>query len=193
MMPLRLFSSRRRCGSYITMLFIGSWMFGNVLLPHPVHATDPASARPNRILPPTVQLWHGVAASISSKLVERVAPRLSPDLDWWQRHAACCCLRNCARIQVRHHLPVIVPHRGRPGPLLRAHDTGGGEWCRRRRRRNRVSAVEHLPAKWEAPLGWRFSAPSQARSPTRGADAATTLYRGLACMISPPLVLRVLL
>jgi len=76
MIALRLFTSRPRSGSYITMLFIGSGMFGTfyflTLYMQQILGFSPVQTG-FAYLP--FSFGMGAAAAASSKLVERVAPR----------------------------------------------------------------------------------------------------------------------
>ena len=78
MIALRLFASRQRSGSYITMLFIGSGMFGTfyflTLYMQQILGFSPVQTG-FAYLP--FSFGMGTAAAISSKLGERVAPRYS--------------------------------------------------------------------------------------------------------------------
>lgn len=76
MIALRLFASRQRSGCYITMLFIGSGMFGTFyFLTLYMQQILGFSAVQTGFAYLPFSFGMGAAAAISSKIVERVAPR----------------------------------------------------------------------------------------------------------------------
>lgn len=76
MIALRLFAARRRSGSYITMLFIGSGMFGTFyFLTLYMQQILGFSAVQTGFAYLPFSFGMGAAAAVSSRIVERVAPR----------------------------------------------------------------------------------------------------------------------
>lgn len=76
MLPLRLFASRSRSGSYATMLFIGAGMFATFyFLTLYMQQVLGYSAVKTGLAYLPFSIGMGIAAATSSKLVERVEPR----------------------------------------------------------------------------------------------------------------------
>ncbi|MFN8088723.1 MAG: MFS transporter [Mycobacterium sp.] len=183
MMPLRLFSSRRRCGSYITMLFIGSGMFGTfyflTLYMQQILGFSPVQTG-FAYLP--FSFGMGVAASISSKLVERVAPRYiaGPGLV-----AAACGMLLFAQLRpdseyVTTLLPSLFLTAAGLGlcfvPMTLAAVSGVDDADA-----GIVSALLNTSQQVGGALGLAvLSTIAGAVANSRVPDAATTLYRGLA-------------